>query len=94
MQLINQMNDSVMEAFAKIVKCILYGTFVIRPRDYREFRHHVDALRQIATVQMSLRRKKRTLGRIHDLIPRLLRERYIQRTITVERMENIYGTEL
>ena len=93
MQLINQMNYSVMEAFAKVVKCILYGTFPIRPRDYRELRHHVNALRQIATVQISLRRKKRTLERIHDMLPRLLHERYLQRTIRVERIENVYGPE-
>ena len=93
LQLIQQMDNNYMEAFAKVVEGILYGLYPILRRDHREFRHHVDALRQITSRFVSLRRKKRTLERIHHLIPRLLRERYLRRTIRMERQQNVYGHE-
>ena len=83
-QLIQWMNRDMMEALQKVVECILYGLFPIRRRDYREFRDRVEALRQLTSSCVSLTRKKRTLENIHTLLPRLLRERYLQRSIRVE----------
>ena len=82
------MNPEMMEALKIVVDCIVYGWIVVSPIDYREFRRHVDDLRQIVGARISFTRKKRTLVRIHKLLPRLLRERYIMRAIAVERQRN------
>ena len=82
-----------MEAFQQVVECIVYGLFPIRRPDYREFRERVEALRQLISQHVSLSRKKRTLKSIQALLPRLLRERYLQRTIRVERRRNVLGAE-
>ena len=92
-QMIDWMNSAIMEAFQQVVECIVYGLFPIRRPDYREFRERVEALRQLISPHVSLSRKKRTLKSIQALLPRLLRERYLQRTIRVERRQNLFGPE-
>ena len=92
-QMIDWMNSAIMEAFQQVVECIVYGLFPIRRPDYREFRERGEALRQLISPHVSLSRKKRTLKSIQALLPRLLRERYLQRTIRVERRRNVFGPE-
>ena len=82
------MNLEMMEALKIVVDCIVYGWIIVSRIDYREFRHHVDDLRQIVGARISFERKKRTLVRIHKLLPRLLRERYIRSSIRVEQQRN------
>ena len=86
--IIHLMNSGMMKALQKVVECILYGWIPIRRLDYREFKHHVDALRQIVTSGISLVRKKETLKNLHKLLPRLLRERYLHRVVHYERVQN------
>ena len=91
--MIDWMNSAMMEALQQVVDCIVYGLFRIRRPDYREFRERVEALRQLISPHVSLRRKKHTLKSIQALLPRLLLERYLQRTIRVERRRNVLGAE-
>ena len=86
--MIQYMNVHMMEAFAKVVEYIVLGTFPIRRGDYREFRQYLDVLFQVVNPHVSLTTKRETLIRYNQLIPRLMRERYLQRTITAELNEN------
>ena len=85
---IQLMNREMMEALQIVVECIAYGWIVISRVDYRVFRRHTDDLRQIVGAWISFARKKRALVRIHQLLPRLLREHYLRRVISVERQRN------
>ena len=82
--IIEFMNVHRMEAVSSLIKYILRGAFTIRRTDYREFRQYVNALRHIVSPRVSLAKKRQTLMRFNRLIPRLLREEYLQKAIRVE----------
>ena len=82
--LIRMLNIYMMTDLTKVVECIMNGSIPILVRDYRIFRRHVGVLRQILSPRISLQRKKRMLVCYNRLIPRLLRENYLNQTIVIE----------
>ena len=82
--MIQSINVQQMAALAKIVQFMLNGSLSILQRDYRIFRRYINMLRQLISPSISLTRKRNSLLRHHDLLPRILREYYLNQTIIIE----------
>ena len=79
--MIRTMNANRMEAIVELVKLILQGDITVLAIDRRFFRHNVRRLRFIATPNISLDRKRRTLLGKSELVTRLLRDQHLARTM-------------
>ena len=81
---IKLMNIGMMNSFIDIVKFIIRGDISLLYRDYREFKRYYNVLRQMTSPRLSLARKRQVLIRYHKLLPRILREEYLQAAIRLE----------
>ena len=78
------MTSAQTEAVCEVAKRVVDGTINPLRRDIRVFGRKRLALSTLASDRVTLTRKKETLRRHRRLLPVLLRERYVIRTIIEE----------
>ena len=82
--MIRNITEAEMEAISLIARYIVNGSIVLLQRDYNIFRRNRDVFRQLMNPIISLTRRKNNLLTHHHLLPKLLREYYIDLSIIME----------
>lgn len=86
---IQTINTETMRALCKIITCILNNSIPTLSYDQRVFQSNRNVLRHLISSNIFLVRKKRTLERYNELIPRFLRMHYIINTCIFELRQSL-----
>jgi hypothetical protein len=76
-RMIEHLDNETVSAISILSRMIVHRQIPIMQRDERTFRDNKNALRQLASRQVSWSRKRITLLRHHSLVPFLVRPFYI-----------------
>lgn len=75
------MNAAQMDAIFEVIDKVLSGDMRLFVRDVQCFREMSNVLRSLISTAISLSRKKNTLQRFQQILPRLLRAYYLDQTV-------------
>ena len=84
LEIVNNINTEQMDCLTIIAKQFTTGQLRILRRDIRTFSRYSKMLKTLASMRISLNRKKKVLKQRHTLLTRMLRRVYLRNAILNE----------